>query len=150
MALKAGSNTPTTRYKEVRSFFRNIKRLSDNASSSMQNGATTTQVRSVLSRLVEAKNRLNEAKLITGIDAFAKIEEEDQTYNFRAEVDATVALIDVAIQEIVTRFPVDSLGFMREAKINADGTEAVDNIAAVPLANLRTALDAIEASITLI
>lgn len=148
MAFKATNIVPVRAYDRAKQTATGLRRFAQSLSTKLASGGDSEQILSVVDSLVSFKNNLNASAGVAGIVPYAKDQEDDQTYDIVTEFTALIALIDLAVTEVVTTIPTDGSGFLLIQTITASGTRVPRTFTAPQLAGIRTRLDNIVAGIS--
>ena len=148
MTFRATNIVPVDAYELARQNAAGVRRFSQNLSTQLAAGGNSEEVLAVVDSLVSFKNNLNESVGVPGIVAYAQDQEDDPAYDVAAEFIALIALIDLAITEVVTTIPKDGGGFLLIQTINADGTRVPRDFTGAQLTGITTRLDNIVAGIS--
>lgn len=84
---------------------------------------------------------------VPGLAAYAQEQVDDPTLDIAAEYTAMVAAVDATITWVVDNFPKDANGWLLARTLTAQGQLQDRMFTTVALANLRTELDALIATI---
>ena len=121
-----------------------IKRIAANNRDRMASGPITAGgLFSLLDNLIGAKVQLAEAAAMPGMDEYAEAQ-LGQTVS--ADFDAMMQAIDDATAWIIANMPKAD-GYLQTETLEADGTRTERSFATADTAGLRTALDAVIATI---
>lgn len=149
MALKTGATRPIRRYPEAQDIARALKRYSENQATGLASGTDWSVIRAIIENLKAQRSRLLAAKSTAGIQQFAKDQENDQTYDFGAEVDSVVAAIDAVLTDIVTRIPKDGNDYVLAEELNTStATITFRTFTPAQVAPVVTLLNALAATIS--
>lgn len=147
MAFKASNVLPAVEYENAKRVAVQLKSQAQYRSTAFASGATSAEILSMVDQLRTLRAKLDAAKAVPGIAAYAQAQENDGTYDVATEFTAMIAAIDAVITEVVTTFPKDVNGWMLINSINADGTLAPRAFTGAQLANIRSLLDSLAAAI---
>lgn len=148
MAFRASNALPAERYDRGKLLAVQLKSAVQRRSSDFQSGAGADEIIGLADQLREYRERFNQIRQTPGIAAYAQAQENDGTYDVAAEFNAMIAAIDAAIAEILSTFPSDAQDYLLAYKFNADGSTSPRQFTGGALGGVRTALDAIAASIS--
>lgn len=112
------------------------------------NNANTSAavITSYLMFLVVSRDRLNVLKTTPGLAAYARAQYDDQSYDIVAEYQALFTQLEATIDWMVAAIPKDANGYALLIKY-ADTGQTVRTFTSAALANLRTQIDALVATI---
>lgn len=99
-----------------------------------------------LTFLADQKVRLQQIAALPGIGAYAQAQLNDNTLNVATEFNAMIAAMDGVRDWVIANFPAAS-GFLQAQSFQADGRTTDRQFSTVALANYRTQLDALIATI---
>lgn len=94
------------------------------------------------------RDELSAAKDVPNILAYARDQENDQTYDLVAEFNALIAALQAVMDDIETTFPTNASGYLLEKQFNAQGTYDFRQFTIAQTANIRTLLDAVVAQVS--
>ncbi len=147
MPFKATNILPAEGYDRGKKVAIQTRQLAQNRSAEWQAGANSFQVVAALDNLRTLRAELNSVRSVPGIATYARVQEDDVTYDVVAEFNALVAAIDTAIASISTTLPKDGGGFLLLETIAADGTRTPRTFTPGQLNTIRGNLDAIVAAV---
>jgi hypothetical protein len=97
--------------------------------------------------MANAKVTLQALAAVEGLAAYAQEQVDDNTINIVVEFNAMMAQIDATIAWVITNFPKDGSGFLLAQSLTAAGRTQDRSFNPAQTASLRTALDALIATI---
>ncbi len=148
MAFKT-AQTASEAFTQAKNLGRGVKSTAQNSVAQFASTTNRDQVLTLAMNLREWRIALAAASSVPGVLQYAKDQYDDQNYNIGSEFTAMLSAIDAVIAEIHAAFPVDnSGGEVKERVLNADGSITMRTFSAAQLANLRTLLQTLDASIT--
>lgn len=106
-----------------------------------------SDVTDYMSRVADFRDRLAVLSATPGLGDYAKVQKSLPGLDVVAEYTATVAQIDATRSWITTNFPKDGSGNLLIVKFDAAGRTVTNTFTTTSLAQLRTQLSALEATI---
>ena len=148
MAFRASNIVPAKALEEAKSVAISAKRLAQTFSTMFQNTTNRDQVIRCWREFKIHKEGLTTLASVSGIAAYAKDQENDQTYDVVAEFTSLVATIDAVVTEIETVFPKDGSGFLAVSKFGSSVNLEMGTFPAASLSSLRTLLNTVASQVS--
>jgi hypothetical protein len=125
-----------------------VKSMSQTLRSSSAAGAIpASNVTDYMARVADFRDRLAVLSATPGLTEYARTQKNLPGLDVVAEYQATVAQIDATRTWIVTNFPKDAGGNLLLSKFDANGRTTTNTFTSASLAQLRTQLDTLIATI---
>lgn len=149
MAFKATNILPEHGYRIARTVALQLRNDIVSAIEKFNAGPNAYDIYKVISALRSAELKLNSVKMIPGIAAYAKLQEDDINYNVAAEFIAMLNVINTAATTIYNAVPVcsDAGGYVAMTTLGTDGKESPRSFSAASVASLIPQLEAVRDTI---
>lgn len=151
MAFPSSSGTTQQSLSEAWSRARNtaatVKAQSQALHAKSSVSLSSTDILSYSATMASAKDILQSAAATEGIAAYAQEQIDDVTIDIVAEFTAMMAQITATIDWVVANFPKDGSGFLLAKTLMSNGRTQDRQFNPAQTATLRTALDALIATI---
>ena len=105
MAFKASNPLLAEAYKSIKGTSYQVKRYADGRSAIFVNGGTESEILAAVDNLSSMKNILQTSAGVAGLAEYAKIQEDDPTYDVVAEYTTMLAAIDAVLAYITNSIP---------------------------------------------
>lgn len=125
-----------------------VKLLSQNLKAlSLAGNVPSSNIKNYLTELSQAKTILVRYGAVPGLAAYAQAQVNDNTLDVSASFTAMINAIDACGSWVLTNFPKDASGYLLAEQWNANGTTVDRLFSTATLANFRTQLDGLIATI---
>ena len=142
MAFRASNRLPAEGYDQAKGHALGLQTRSQAWRDQLAAGPTGANVvLEIMESLKSYRAVLNEIAAIPGIAAYARAQENDETYDVVAEFQAMLATVQLAIDNVTSTFPSSTFHSI------VGDVQTYQQFSVAQTANLRTRLDAIIASV---
>jgi hypothetical protein len=146
MAFKALNIVLSRAYDEIKREAAKVHRLANSLRVASNGTITSEQILAFAGNLRSSRIIMQERSSISGIVDYAKSQESDQTYDISFEYSAMISQIDAVLLWISNNMP-SANGYLQTNTLNQDGSISYREFETTITGGLRTALDALIASI---
>ena len=148
MAFRASSVILSRAYIEVKNRALSLRNMAIGGQSDMTVGTVNSDyLLSLMGRLRDDYLRLEELRVIPGLVAYAKVQEDDAAYDISSEFAAMQNAAQAAVLWIKNNLPADVDGYLLLHKTTADAALNPRDFGTAATAPLVTLLSALEASV---
>lgn len=148
MAFRASNSLPDVGLDRAKGLALQMRTYLQQRNTQLQSATGADVVLAIMSDLRSYRLEFLSISAIPGIAAHARDLENDQNYDVVAEFQAMVTAIAAAVTEIINTFPKDASGFWLATQVAADGGFQYRTFSPANLAQLRTRITAVIASVS--
>lgn len=148
MAFRASNSLPDVGLDRAKKLALQLKEYLQQRNVQLQSTTGADVITAIMSDLRAYRVEFQLIAAIPGIAAHARDLENDQNYDVVAEFNTMVAAIAATITEIVNTFPKDASAYWLAYQVAGDGTTIFRTFPPAALAQLRTRITAVIASIS--
>lgn len=105
MAFKASNPLLAQAYAQIKGTSYQVKRLADNRSTVFNSDTEESVILALVDNLTSMKTTLQANATVPGLSDYAKIQEDDPTYDITAEYVAMLAAINAVLTHITNNIP---------------------------------------------
>jgi hypothetical protein len=149
MAFPASNQALSDAYRTLKNLANGVRNQAANLrAQSLAGPVSADKILNYLTLLNSSRTQMAALSATPGLATYAQAQENNPALNIVAEYTAMVAQVDATITWIVANFPQDVNGFKLAFTLAADGSTTYRTFDTATLATLRTALDALTATIS--
>jgi len=122
MSFRAQNTIPDKAFTQAKSLAVSVRAQAQQAATDFTSiGADSDRIFGLIRNTIRASEQFNALKATPGIAAFAKIQEDDPTYDIAVEFNAMVAAVDAVSDALIAAIPKDGNGYLLVQTMNAQG-----------------------------